>query len=246
MAEPPQKPMLQKPPGYRDPSVVVQQPPTQPYRKPVMPPSMYPRKKRRSCCRSCCCCLCVLIFLILCVLILAGALSYLWFGPKIPVFHLQSFRIPRFNVTAKPDGTYLKAQTVLRVEVKNPNQKLGLYYGGTDVDISLGRGGGIELGSDSLPGFTQGKKNVTSLKVTTEVRDELVEDGAGAELRSGYRSKSLVVKVKVRTSVGAIIQGWKVGRVRVNVECGEVAMKEVEGGEMPKCKINLLRWIFFQ
>ncbi|XP_030468273.2 NDR1/HIN1-like protein 6 [Syzygium oleosum] len=246
MAEPPQKPVLQKPPGYRDPSVPVQPPPRQPFRKPVMPPSMYPRKKRRGCCRACCCCFCVLIFLIFCVLVIAGAAFYIWFGPKIPVFHLQSFEIPRFNVTVKPDGTYLNARTVARVEAKNPNEKLGLYYGGTNVDISLGQDKGIGMGSASLPGFSQGKKNVTSLKVATEVRDEVVEDGMGAGLRSGYRSKSLVVKVEVRTSVGANIEGWKVGRVGVTLECGDVTIKDLEGGDMPKCKIKLLHWITLQ
>ncbi|XP_030548060.1 NDR1/HIN1-like protein 6 isoform X2 [Rhodamnia argentea] len=243
MAEPPQMPVLQKPPGYKDPSVPVQPPPRYPVSKPVMPPSLYPKKKRRGCCRACCCCLCVFIFLISCVLVLAGAAFYVWFSPRIPVFHLQSFEIPRFNVTVKADGTYLNARTVTRVEVKNPNEKLGLYYGRTSVDIGLGQDGGIALGSESLPGFIQGKKNVTSLKVGTEVRDQPLEDGAGADLRSGQRSKSLVVKVAVRTSVGAIIEGWKVGRVGVNVECGDVTVKDVEGGDMPKCKIKLLYWI---
>lgn len=242
MAEPPQMPVLQKPPGYKDPSVPVQPAPRYPVSKPVLPPSMYPKKKRRGCCRACCCCLCVFIFLIFCVLVLAGAAFYVWFGPRIPVFHLQSFEITRFNVTVKPDGIYLDARTVTRVEVKNPNEKLGLYYGGTDVEIGLGKDGGIALGSKSLPGFFQGKKNVTSLKVVTEVRDELVEDGAGAELRSGHRSGSLVVKVAVRMSVGVIIEGWKVERVGVNVECGDVTMKDVEGGDMPECKIKLLNW----
>ncbi|KAF8026954.1 hypothetical protein BT93_E0013 [Corymbia citriodora subsp. variegata] len=246
MAEPPQKPILQKPPGYRDPSAPVHPAPRQPFRKPVMPPSMYPKKKRRSCCRACCCCFCILIFLILIILVLAGAVFYLWFNPKVPVFHLQSLNFPRFVVTVKPDGTYLDARTALRVEVKNPNQKLGLYYGGTNVDISLGKDGGIALGSVSLPGFSQGKRNVTSLKVVTEVRNELVEDGAGSGLKSGYRSKSLAVNVKVQTSVGANVQGWKTGTVGVNVECGEVTLKDVEGGGMPKCKINLLHWITLQ
>lgn len=246
MAEPPQKPVLQKPPGYRDPTIPVRPIPRQPVRRPVMSPPMYPRKKRRGCCRACCCCFCVLIFLIFCILVLASAAFYLWFGPKFPVFHLLSFEIPRFNVTVEPDGTYLNARTVSIVEVKNPNEKLGLYYGVTEVDVGLGQDGRIALGSASLPGFSQGKKNVTSLKVATEVQDELVEDGAGAELRSGYRSKNLVVKVEVRTSVGMNVEGWQVGKVGVNVECGDVTMKDVEDGDMPRCNIKLLNWISFQ
>jgi hypothetical protein len=57
----------------------------------------------------------------------ALGLLYLWFVPRLPVFHLQSFRIPQFKVTAKADGTYLDARTVTRVEVKNPNGKLSFF-----------------------------------------------------------------------------------------------------------------------
>jgi hypothetical protein len=54
------------------------------------------------------------------------------------------------------------------------------------------------LGSEDVGGFTQGKKNTTSLKVETGVRNQLVDDGEGTRLKAGFLSKDLVVHVQVR------------------------------------------------
>lgn len=235
------QPVLQKPPGYRDPDAPVQPLPKPPQRRPL-PPSMYPKKRRRSWCRTCCCCSCV-FFLVLILLILAAAvIFFLWFNPKVPVFHFRSFQVSRFNVSVKSDGTYLDAETVSHVEVKNPNQKLGLYYGNTHVVVRIG-GGEDEtvLGSSTVPAFAQEKRNVTSLKVKTEGRKQ-VADGVGPRLKSGFKSKSLAVKVEVRTRVGIKVEGWRVGAVSVNVKCGGTSLKSLQGGDMPKCTINLLKW----
>ena len=51
MEEPQPKPILQKPPSYRDPNSKPLPPPP---RKPMLTPSFQPKPKRRSCCRICC------------------------------------------------------------------------------------------------------------------------------------------------------------------------------------------------
>ena len=245
MAEQPQKPALQKPPGYRDPTTTPGKPAIArpPPRKPVLPPSFHPKKRRRNWCRTCCCFVFVFFILLILVVAIAGGLFYLWFDPKLPVFHLQSFRVPKFNVTVKPDGTYLDAETVTRIEIKNPNGKLAIYYGGTQVGVTVGEDE-TELGSKEVSGFTQGKKNTTSLKVETSVKNQLVDDGSGTKLKNGFKNKGLVVDVEARTRVGFIVQGLKIGTVGVNALCGAVSLKKLDSGDMPKCSVNLFKWYY--
>ena len=75
------KPILQKPPGYRDPGVQAHAPSSRPLplRKPVLPLSFRPRKRRRSCCISCCCYTFLLILLLFIVVAIAGCFFYLWY-----------------------------------------------------------------------------------------------------------------------------------------------------------------------
>lgn len=241
MTETPVQPVLKKPPGYRDPDAPIKPLPKPPQRRPL-PPSMYPEQKRRSCCRTCCCCFCIFFFVLILLIVAAGAIFFLWFNPKIPVFHFQSFQVSRFNVTVKSDGTYLDAKAVSHVEVKNPNEKLGLYYGNTHIVVNIGRGEDeTELGSSMVPAFTQEKRNVTRLKVETGGKKQ-VADGVGPRLRSGFKSGSLAVKVEVRTKVGIKLEGWRVGTVSMNVKCGDRSLKSLQRGDTPKCTVNLLKW----
>lgn len=238
-----QKPALKKPPGYRDPSEPFKPVAIPPPRKRVLPPSFRTKRKRRNWCRTCCCFLCVLIFILVIVFVVVGGIFYLWFSPKVPVFHLQSFRIPVFNVTVKPDGTYLDAHTIIRIEVKNPNSKLKVYYGRTDIKGIVGKG--TELGQSEAAAFTQGTNNVRSLKIESSVKNQLVDDGVGTKLKNDYKKKKLKVRVVGGTSVGYVVQGWKIATVSVKVYCGGMTFKNLDGGDhnaMPKCTVNLLRW----
>ncbi|KAJ7962519.1 putative Late embryogenesis abundant hydroxyproline-rich glycoprotein family [Quillaja saponaria] len=241
MTEPPEKPVLQKPPGYRDLSNPGQPVPLPPGRKPAIPPSFRPKKKSRSCWGACCFFFCILVLFLIVFFLVAGGLFYFWFDPKLPEFHLQSFKLPQLNVTVKPDGTYLNVEAVARVEVKNPNSKLEWYYDGTRFEISIGND--TVLGSKNLPKFSVGKKNTTSLKVVTSVKNQLVPDGIGTKLKSQISSKDLMVFVNVKTKAGLVAKGWNAGTMEVNVLCGNVKLKNLENGEMPKCTINLLEWI---
>ncbi|XP_062090595.1 NDR1/HIN1-like protein 6 [Humulus lupulus] len=244
MADQPQKPPLQKPPGYRDPTAAPGKPAMSrpPPRKSVLPTTFHHKKRRRNWCRTCCCFIFVFLLLLIFVLAIAGGLFYLWFDPKLPVFHLQSFRVPKFNVTVKSDGTYLDAHTVTRIEVKNPNSKLEIFYGRTQVSVTAG-GDDTEFGSQQVSGFTQGKKNTTSLKIETAVKNQLVDDGLGTKLKNGFKNKGLVVDVEARTRVGFIVQGMKIGTVEVDALCGGVSLKKLDSGDMPKCSVNLFKWI---
>ncbi|GMY23824.1 NDR1/HIN1-like protein 6 [Fagus crenata] len=243
MAEQPFKPVLQKPPGFHNPGVPVRPGPNVVQRKPVLPQSFRPRKRRRNWGRICCRYLCVLIMILLVIVAVASTLFYLWFIPQLPVFHLQSFRIPRFNVAVKPDGTYLDAQTVLRVEIKNPNNKLSLFYQHGRVTVTVGgEADPTELGSKDVDGFTQKRRNITSLKVETVVKNQVVDDGDGSKLKARFQSKGLVVSVEVQSGLGFIVEGLKIGPLGVKVLCGGVSLKRLESGDTPSCTINTLKW----
>jgi hypothetical protein len=190
----------------------------------------------------CCSCFIFTTILIIVTLISAG-IFYLWFDPRLPVFHLQSFRFNRFNVTVKPDGTYLDSHTMIRLEVKNPNGKLIYNYGGSRWEVTVGEDKDTDLGTSRLAGFTQGKKNTTSLKVESKVSGVAVDDGVGSRLKARYRTKKLIVNVYVKTRFGLGLDNIKIGSVPVTVQCGGVTLKRLNTGKMLKCTINFLRWI---
>lgn len=235
---------LQKPPGYRDPNLPFNPAPRPPPTKAALPLAFQSRQKLSSnCCRRFCCCLFILIIVVLLLVVILGGLFYLWFDPKIPVFHLQSFKFTAFNVTKKSDGTYLNAATIARIEIRNPNEKMVYHFGESQVGFTAGdKDNEIELGSTSLPEFRQGKRNATSLKIETNVKDELIEDGVGSRLLDQFASKKLKVNIEVKTGVGIGVELVKTGLLGVDVLCGGVTLKDLEGGDMPTCTINTLKW----
>ncbi|KAM7277347.1 hypothetical protein ACFE04_019213 [Oxalis oulophora] len=240
---PPLKPLVPKPPGYRDPTAPppVRQPlPVR--RKPVhLPPSLQ-KPKRSSCCRICCCSFCLFLLILTFVTLISAGIFYLWFDPRFPIFHLQSIRTNRFNVTVKSDGSYLSAETAIRLEVRNPNGKLTYHYGGSNWEVTVGEDKDTDIGSARLDGFNQGRKNTTSLRVVSKVSGLAVDDGVGSRLKARYRTKALIINVDVKTTVAVGLYSYLLGSVPIEIQCGGVTLKRLQSGEMPKCTINFLRW----
>ncbi|TYI14874.1 hypothetical protein ES332_A08G150600v1 [Gossypium tomentosum] len=230
---------LNKPPGYNDPNSPAGFKPLP--QKPVLPPSFRPKKKKG---RVCCCCFCISFSILIALIIIFAAVFYFSVNPKLPRFHVQSFQIPRFNVTETPDGTYLDATTMTVMEVRNPNGKMTYYYGDTAVDISVGEGEDeTEVGTAKVPKFTSRKQYTTSLKVETKASNKQVDNTLANRLLSGYKSKSLAVNVAARTKVGVGVAGLKTGMLGITVKCKGITMKQLDGDDMPNCLIHTLRWI---
>lgn len=246
MADKPIKPVLPRPPGYRDPNHPVKSARRPLPTKTLVPPSFQPRKRRsRQWCRLCLYCLILLLITVILLMIISGGLFYIWFDPKLPVFHLQSIKFPTFSVTKKSDGTYLKAKMVARIEVRNPNEKIIYHFGESKVETTTGDEE-VNLGSTSLPKFTQEKGNATSLKTVTKVNNELIEDRIGSKILHQFKSKKLKVKMNVKTRVGIGVAGMKTGLLGAEVFCGGVTLKETESGEMPRCVMKILQWIIIR
>ncbi|PIA49118.1 hypothetical protein AQUCO_01300165v1 [Aquilegia coerulea] len=245
------KPALQKPPGYRagvnnnnkSPKAAPSPPPI---RKPVFPSTFNPKpRRRRSCCRCFCCCFCTFLFFFILLIVLFSAMFYFWFNPKLPSYNIKSLQFDRFNVSVKPGGTYLNAQTTIRFEAKNPNEKMTFHYGVTHVRLNMGED--VELESANIKGFTQGKKNMTVLKFETKVDNMLISDADGVTLMNGFKSKKIDVSVLVRTSFGITLDDWKLklGMMPVRVMCENMNLKNLQegAGAKPKCTVNLLKLI---
>ena len=97
------------------------------------------------------------------------------------------------------------------------------------------------MGSMTLPEFTQGKENTTSLEIETSVNNELIEDGIGSKILDQFTSKKLKVDMDVKTSTGIGVEWVYTGLLGVEVLCGGVTLKETNN-EMLRCIISTLKW----
>ncbi|TQE03972.1 hypothetical protein C1H46_010343 [Malus baccata] len=183
--QPPIKPILQKPPGYRYPHQPGRPLPSPPGRKPNIAPSFRLKPSRGS---SCYCVFCAFLLIVIILAAPAGGIFYLLFNPRLPAFYLLSFQILKFEPVSKPDGTHLDVQVVTSVEVRKPNPKLDIFYRegikmyailGDENDVGLG------LGSKLLKGFTHRHRNTTNFKMDTRVRNKVVDQKVGRRLAAG-------------------------------------------------------------
>ncbi|XP_075500264.1 uncharacterized protein LOC142538853 [Primulina tabacum] len=236
-------PPLQKPPGYRDPTTPVKPPPP---RKAALPPSLHLQKNPNRCCRNFCCGISIVTAISLLFLFSALGFFFLWFEPRLPEIHLKSIDFKKFNVTTTPDGLTLDAQSIVSVEVKNPNSNLRMEYDRTRIYVNAVNGD-TNLGQVTVPGFTQDKNNVTTLKFTTRAEKEILESKIAEELSNGFKNKKLVMNVEIESGVGIKSSGWAIGTVEVKVLCGGVSLSQVQDGRgaaAPKCRIKILDWIY--
>lgn len=233
----PPRPQLQKPPGYRNPAPIHRPPP-----KAVNLPPSFHQNKRPS--RPLCCCICIFPLILLLLSASAAGFIYLWFRPHLPNVHLKSIDFAKFNISATSDGPALSAQSNVVVEIKNPNQKLGIEYNWISVSLSAANGINADLGEQTVPGFSQGRDNVTTLKFGMKVQNEIVDDQSAEGLKKGFKSRNLLVNVEIRSRIGVKASGWTTtGFVPVTVMCAGIRLNRVEGGgDMPKCRVELLDW----
>ncbi|KAM0941150.1 hypothetical protein DsansV1_C17g0145691 [Dioscorea sansibarensis] len=128
------------------------------YHQPVFIPPPPPRRRRRSCCFRCFCCCCC--FLLIVILLLAGAITAftLWLSPSLPSIHLN-------HLNPSNNGTIS-----LSLSVENPNVRpIRFLYRAMNVRVTSKDGELVALGT--VPGFSQGRRNTTGLKVNAKVVD---------------------------------------------------------------------------
>ncbi|KAK9910250.1 hypothetical protein M0R45_034218 [Rubus argutus] len=158
----------------------------------------------------------------------------------VPDPALQHHRETRGNLPGRVDSS--------RMEVKNPNNRLYIYYSALQAHVSVGDPNdvGVVLGLKELSGFTQKKGNTRSIKFDLVVKNRQLNDAVAKKLRNQYVSKVLRVGVETKTRLGYVVKGWRIGTMDIDVLCGGVTMKEIHAGSMPKCNINAYKWINFR
>ncbi|XP_010427784.1 PREDICTED: uncharacterized protein LOC104712550 isoform X2 [Camelina sativa] len=252
------KPVLQKPPGYRELHSQPQTPlgssssttsSTALRRRPkhTIPASFYPTKKKQwSRCRVFCCCVCITVAIVILLLTLAVSVFFLWYSPRLPVVRLASFRVSTFNFAGGKSGdglSQLTAEATARLDFRNPNGKLWYHYGDSDVEVSVGDGDfETSLGSTRVNGFVEKPRNRTVVNVPIKVKKQQVDDPTVKRLKAEMKSKKLVVRVTAKTKLGLAVGRRKIVTVGVSISCGDVRLRELDS-KMSKCTIKMLKWI---
>ncbi|XP_055808258.1 NDR1/HIN1-like protein 6 [Solanum dulcamara] len=226
---------LKKPPGFKDPTIPIQMPP----RKINLPPLFSPQKRKN---RTCCCCFCCFLIILILLLLLVASCGflYLWFNPKLPVFHLRSLEFTEFNVTESQDGPKLNSQSSVGVELKNPNRELKIVYG--DIKVELKGENDVNMGAGKVVGFVQEKKNVKVVKFAMKSNELLYGESVGKLIKIGFKNKNLRVSADVTTAIGIGYKGWKSWKFGVRVSCGSLRLKQIENDATSKCGITLFNW----
>ncbi|XP_078177480.1 NDR1/HIN1-like protein 2 isoform X2 [Carex rostrata] len=243
------KPVLQKPPGYRDPGAPPVKPPQQLRRPTHLPPSLrHPGKRRhRNHRRSICCCI---LFFLLCALLLlsiAAALSYLYFQPRFPSFHLQSLNATRLRISSSDS---LDVAISAKIITWNPNTKIGIVFGdGVGHLTAEDQDGDVELGNGQLTGFYLQQKSAGSMVVQAGESGVLLDDAVAQRMRNGYKGSGVKVKAELEVGMGVRVKGKNMWKVPVKVACAPMRLKVVgkkgggaSVGAMVKCQVYLFRW----
>ncbi|KAL5061257.1 hypothetical protein RYX36_032861 [Vicia faba] len=231
--------ILQKPPGYRDPTTPQKHPP--PRKAPALPPSFRPKPKKRRYCRMCCCTVCILLLILILIFILLIALFHILYQPSLPEFRLGSFRVSAFKITTNADGGSLNADTTTMVDIKNRNTKIAWHFDQSSVQIRADNSD-LNLGSTKVAAFDVKERDVSKLKAQTKVRHEVLDARQKRRLKSVFESKALMPNVEVKTRTGVNVQGWKSMTIGVTVVCGGATIRQIQNGDSPHCSFTILKW----
>ncbi|KAG6527366.1 hypothetical protein ZIOFF_009465 [Zingiber officinale] len=251
-AKPTLKPVIHKPPGYRDPEAPPPPVPKAPPRRRPLPPSFrqpgkpLPRRhrSRRSCCCRLCCWASVVVLALAALIAVAAGLAYLWFQPRLPSFRLESLNATRLRVSSRPDGTFLDVSTSVGILVSNPNGKIVLEYGDWEARVRVADDDGdVDVGAAEVAGFEQGRRNRTVVRFKTAAKAMAVDEVAGGRIQAGFRRKEMKLGVNLRSRVGLRVGGSSTGKLPIRVGCSPVSLKQgVSHGTLPLCRLYLFRW----
>ncbi|PIN20672.1 hypothetical protein CDL12_06653 [Handroanthus impetiginosus] len=214
-----------------------------PYR-PRAPPR---RRHRRGCCCWCCLWMTMLILVLIILAGIAGAVFFVLYRPHRPFFSVSSLQLSKFNLT----DTSVTSAFNFTVTARNRNCKITFTYDQFSLKVLSGD---VDIGDGSIPGFTQGKKNTTTLRTVISSSNTPIPDGTDiSALKSSLKSKSLLLKIQFETKVMAKIGKIKTKNLKIRVTCDGIKIS-IPSGKMPtvattskvKCKadprIKIIKW----
>ncbi|CAA0822406.1 Late embryogenesis abundant (LEA) hydroxyproline-rich glycoprotein family [Striga hermonthica] len=217
---------------------------TRPPYRPQPPPR---RRSGRSLCCTCCLGTTLLILLVLLLAAIAGAVFYVIYRPHRPSFSVASLRLSRFNLT----DTAVTSAFNVTILANNHNSKIIFLFERISVRLLSGD---VDVGSGDFPAFTQGKKNVTTLRAVVSNSNTPISAGTDiSPLRSGVRRRNLPIRIRLDTEVRAKIGNIKTKKLKIRVICDGIGVSIPNGKttsvatiSKEKCKVDprikIIRW----
>ncbi|KAL2243234.1 NDR1/HIN1-like protein 13 [Sesamum indicum] len=217
--------------------------------RPAYRPQPPPRRRRhsRSCCCSCCLCTTLLILILLLIVAVAGAVIYVLYRPHRPSFSVNSLQLSKFNLT----DTSLTSAFNFSITARNPNKKITFFYDQIAVKILSGD---VDIGDGSIPGFTHGRKNATTLRTVISSSKAPFPDGTDiSPLKSSLKNRNLPLKIQLDTKVKVKMGKIKTKKLRIRVTCDGIKISIPTGKTATsattsnvKCKVDprikIIKW----
>lgn len=204
--------------------------------RPAYRPTPYHNRRRRSFCCTCCLWTTLLIIILITLAAIFGAIVYVIYRPHRPSFSVSSLHLSQFNLTS---SSHLTSKFNLTIKARNPNKKITYYYNPIAIKITSN---GVNVGSGTVPAFTQGTKNTTTLKSTVSAKSQSV-DANSLNLKS---KKSLILNIQMDTKLKVKIAGTKTKKIRIRVKCNGIKAnlpaektETVASTANVKCKVDL-------
>lgn len=217
---------------------------TRPAYRPQPPPR---RRHRRGCCCSCCLWTTLLILILLLLIAIAGVVFYVLYRPHRPSFAVNSLQLSRFNLTDRS----LTSSFNFSITARNPNKKITFDYDEISVKFLSGD---LEIADGSIPGFTHGRKNVTTLRTVVSSSKQQFPDGTDiAPLKSSLKSRNLPIQIQLETKLKVKAGKIKTKKLKIRVTCDGIKISiptgktaTVAATSHVKCKVDprikIIKW----
>jgi hypothetical protein len=181
------------------------------------------KRRRRGCsCDKSRCCFTSMCSTLIGLIVVIGILALVFwvvYRPKSPRYTIDSVRIMGLDTKSLNTSTTIgtvNAETTFNVVARNPNQKLGFIYKNIDIDIEVL---GVSIGSGSLPSFSQGKKNTTTIAGDFKSGPININDFPQGQLVSASKANKVPAVFKVDVKAQVKIGSWKSWKFKVKASC---------------------------
>ncbi|VVA97258.1 unnamed protein product [Arabis nemorensis] len=206
------------------------------YYGPSVPPPTKPRRKYDSpdlgccffscfgsCLRCCGCCIlsliCNILIAIAVILGITALVLWLIFRPNAVKFYVTDANLIRFNLDPN-NNSNLHYNLDLNFTIRNPNQRVGIYY--DEIKVS-GYYGDQRFGTVDVSPFYQGHKNTTVIGTKIEGQNLVVlGDRARSDLKEDEKSGVYRIDAKLMMRVWFkfwVVKSWK---LKPKIKCDDL------------------------
>ncbi|OWM69084.1 NDR1/HIN1-like protein 13 [Punica granatum] len=207
----------------------------------VPPPQnakLFERYTRRSTRRGHrCCCLTLLILAVL--VFLAGAAAgifYLVVKPESPAYTITSLSITGLNLTASSPSSAVSPEIITAIQVKNPNDKLGVYHvGGSSIRAYYMN---VNLANGVLPVLSLPSNSEVPFNVTLRGEGIVLGSEVSEALINGQSQGRVPLRLKVRAPVKFKVGAVKTWKITVKLTCDVTVDKLTAGAKIVREKCD--------